>query len=119
MQQIAEAAGFGQERSGAAAIVATEAASNLLKHAGGGELILRRTETDGGLGVELTAIDNGPGLGNQARCLEDGYSTAGSSGNGLGAIARLSRFYDIYSTPNKGTVLVAHLGAEARCKGRR
>jgi hypothetical protein len=46
-----------------------------------------------------------------ARCLADGYSTAGSPGTGLGAISRLATTFEIYSRPGAGTVLVARLWA--------
>ena len=41
--------------------------------------------------------------------LEDGYSTAGTPGTGLGAIGRLSDRFDAYSTPS-GTILLAGFG---------
>ena len=44
-----------------------------------------------GDGVECLALDKGPGMADVHACLRDGYSTAGTPGTGLGAIARLSR----------------------------
>ena len=76
---------------GKAALVVTEAASNLLKHAGGGELIVQGLDYEprpGGL--EILALDSGRGMSDVGRCLADGYSTAGSPGTGLGAISRLA-----------------------------
>jgi anti-sigma regulatory factor (Ser/Thr protein kinase) len=88
--------------------VVTEVANNLVKHAQGGELLLR--ELGGAhLGVEVLALDKGPGISNVARSLEDGYSTSGTPGTGLGAIRRLSRLFDIYSIMGQGTALVAHV----------
>lgn len=55
-------------------------------------------------GVELTSLDTGPGISNLARCFEDGFSTAGTPGNGLGAIQRLSDEMDLFSG-SSGTVL--------------
>lgn len=95
-----------------AAIVVTEAASNMIKHGGGGEVIVRDlTTTDRSL-LEIIAIDRGRGMTSIARCFEDGYSTGGSPGTGLGAIARLSKLYDLYSIPEKGTVLLAQTGPD-------
>jgi hypothetical protein len=51
-----------------------------------------------------------------SRCFQDGFSTGGSPGTGLGAISRLSKFHDIYSIPEKGTVLLAQTGP-ARTSG--
>jgi anti-sigma regulatory factor (Ser/Thr protein kinase) len=105
-----ELAGFGHEQAGALSLIVTEAATNLLKHAGGGQIVVRRSDSGGEPEVEVIAIDKGPGITNPARCFEDGYSTAGSPGNGLGALTRLSSFYDYYSAPGKGTVLMARVG---------
>jgi anti-sigma regulatory factor (Ser/Thr protein kinase) len=95
------------------AIVVTEAATNLAKHADGGELLL--APADGG--VEVIAIDTGPGMLDIARAFRDGYSTAGSPGGGLGAIARQATRYDVYSLPDRGTILYAQV-APAALSGR-
>jgi anti-sigma regulatory factor (Ser/Thr protein kinase) len=104
--------GFNDTKTGKISLIVTEAATNLLKHAGGGRLILR-TLTDSGVnGIEILALDSGPGMANLADSLRDGHSTAGSPGTGLGAISRLSSFFDIYSMPGKGTVLVSQRWAK-------
>ena len=68
------------------ALVVTEAATNLVKHAQAGQLLLRTLDEAEGPGVELLTLDTGPGMANVGQCLQDGYSTAGSPGTGLGAI---------------------------------
>jgi anti-sigma regulatory factor (Ser/Thr protein kinase) len=96
--------------AGQLAIVVTEAATNLVKHGGGGSILLSTVAGEGDAAtVEMLAIDKGPGMDNVARFMADGYSTAGSPGNGLGAIARLSTFHEIYSLPGQGTVVLAQL----------
>jgi anti-sigma regulatory factor (Ser/Thr protein kinase) len=89
------------------AIVATEMASNILKHAGNGHILVTRTSRS----IELMAIDRGPGMTDVAECFADGFSTAGTRGNGLGAVHRLASRYDIFSVvENKsaqGTILWA------------
>lgn len=86
---------------GALSLVVTEAATNLIKHAGGGHIVLRRMAGARHAWIEMIAMDKGPGLTNPARSFEDGYSTAGSPGTGLGAVARLSSFCDYYSAPKR------------------
>lgn len=108
--EVARLAGLDQNAAGAVGIVVTEAATNLLKHGGGGDLIARQLRGGEHPVLEIVAMDRGQGMADTARCSEDGYSTAGSPGNGLGAIARLSLFHHIYSLPGSGTVLVAHVG---------
>src|SRR5580658_8870814 len=105
------ALGLGMEEGGAenVAIATTEACTNLLKHAGGGQVLLQ-TSTEGSEAVpllELLAVDQGPGMSNLDQCLRDGFSTGGSAGQGLGAIQRLSKQSDIYTLPEKGTVILA------------
>jgi anti-sigma regulatory factor (Ser/Thr protein kinase) len=102
---------LGMDEGGAehVAIVATEACTNLLKHAGGGQVLLQ-TSTEGSEAVpllELLAVDQGPGMSNLDNCLRDGYSTASSRGEGLGAIQRLAKQSDIYTLTGKGTAVLA------------
>jgi anti-sigma regulatory factor (Ser/Thr protein kinase) len=107
VSRLSAAVGLHENQAGAAALIATEAATNIVKHAGRGEVLLR--ELEGTDGVEILAVDRGPGMGNIDACLRDGYSTAGSSGTGLGAIQRLASVMDIYSRPGGGTVLLAQI----------
>ena len=103
---------FDETAAGRVGIVTTELAGNLVKHAGGGTLILRALSSGASAGLELTTLDDGPGMDVQ-RCMEDGYSTAGSPGTGLGAIKRMTSAFDIYSLRDRGTVMVANLWAGA------
>jgi len=103
--------GFGQTRVGEAGIVATELATNLVKHGGGGQLLVGGYEDETGNGLEFLSLDQGQGMTNIAACLEDGYSTSGTSGTGLGAVGRLATVFDIWSQPGRGTALLARLAA--------
>lgn len=109
---MARTLGFKDEAVERAAIIATEACTNLLKHAGGGLFLMSASED--GLALELLTLDKGPGMANLRECLRDGFSTAGTPGNGLGAIGRLSAFSDIYSQPGQGTVLHAVISNDNR-----
>ncbi|MGH9696643.1 MAG: ATP-binding protein [Bryobacteraceae bacterium] len=95
--------------AGNVALVATEICTNLLKHAKSGEVFLSTLSDRSTPGIEVLAIDRGPGMTDIARCLADGYSSVSTSGGGLGAVARLSTEFDIYSKPASGTVLVARI----------
>jgi len=105
----ASALSFGESESGRLALVVTEIAKNLIKHAAGGDIFLRTLRDHEAVGVEVLALDRGPGMGDVGRSFQDGYSTAGTQGTGLGAIARLSSNCDIYSRPGQGTVLMAQV----------
>ena len=102
---------FDSTREGAVALVVAEAGSNLIKHARGGELIVQGRKDALGTRLDLLAVDRGPGMSDVGRCLTDGYSTAGSLGNGLGAIARIADEFAIHSAPGRGTVVWARLHA--------
>jgi anti-sigma regulatory factor (Ser/Thr protein kinase) len=102
---------FDADIAGKVALAATELANNLLLHAGGGELLIQAIGADDPQAIELLAIDRGPGMADVARCLSDGYSTAGTPGTGLGAVRRLADHFDIHSAPGEGTVVMARFGA--------
>lgn len=105
--RLARELGFGATREGEVAIVASELATNLLKHAKEGEIALQSDSINGVL--HLWSFDRGPGMRNIAECFRDGYSTAGSPGTGLGAVRRLSTRCEIYSD-GEGTVVYARFG---------
>lgn len=104
-QKLAEGQGFDATDAGRVALVATELASNLLKHAGRGELHLRVLPRGNGAGVEIVAVDRAAGFDLDA-CLTDGYSTGGTQGIGLGAISRQAEVFDAYADA-RGAVLLA------------
>jgi anti-sigma regulatory factor (Ser/Thr protein kinase) len=104
---LARRSGLAEEVVGRIALVATEMATNLLKHGGGGVVAMDRFADADGSGLELLALDKGTGMVDVMRCLADGYSTAGSPGTGLGAVTRNSDRYAIYSRPGLGTALMA------------
>jgi anti-sigma regulatory factor (Ser/Thr protein kinase) len=115
--RLAASLGFDQTASGNVGLVVTEAAKNVIKHAGGGEILLRAWRQCQDSLVEMLAIDRGPGIANLSRSFEDGYSTTGTPGNGLGAISRLATFHDIYSQPGIGTVLLAQIRFQTSAAG--
>jgi anti-sigma regulatory factor (Ser/Thr protein kinase) len=106
----ARAIGFDEDTVGRVAVVASELAGNLIKHVpSGGELLIGSVKRGGAVALELVAIDRGPGIGDFEQALRDGFSTAGSQGTGLGAVARLSDAFDIHTTPKAGTAIVARI----------
>lgn len=91
---VAREEGLDSSIIAAAELVATEMATNLWKHAKGGEMQMARLSTQGAQRVDVLSIDRGPGIVSIEECLRDGYSRAGTSGTGLGAISRNSRAFD-------------------------
>jgi len=108
---LAVAIGLAQATRDNLALLVTEAATNLVKHADRGECVVRTLPASGGerRGLEILCIDRGPGISDLAACMRDGFSTAGSPGSGLGAMRRLATSVDIYSVPGQGTALALEL----------
>ena len=98
--------GMSEARVAQVAVVVTELATNLLKHAGGGQILAQRCDDGEGVGLEVLALDRGRGMADVDRCMADGYSTAGSPGNGLGAVIRLADDVRIYSRTNVGSAIM-------------
>jgi anti-sigma regulatory factor (Ser/Thr protein kinase) len=106
-RQLTDRLGFDETLAGQLAIIVTEAATNILKHAGHGTLILTLSERAGRQAIEVLALDQGEGVANLSQSLRDGISTTGTPGNGLGAIRRMSQEFDAYSVPGKGAAFYA------------
>jgi len=105
---LAERLGFGETRAEELAVAVTEAASNLVKHARAGVMMLR---AEAGTGIEVVTVDSGPGIADVPAALRDGTSTAGTLGIGLGAIRRAADFCAVFSLPGRGTAVAARFHA--------
>lgn len=100
--------GFSETRTGQIDIVVSELASNLIKHAGSGELLYRmNNEEKENKSFEIISLDQGEGNHDIQRMIRDGMSTTNTLGNGLGAIQRLSDFFQIFSVAGGGTTAIA------------
>ncbi len=122
--------GLGETDRGRVALVVTEAATNILKHARQGEILVRglpAAEPDrfgsyagasGVAGIELFALDNGPGIADLSAAFSDGHSSTGTPGTGLGAIRRLSDELSVYSQPGSGTAIRALIQTGGQDTGR-
>jgi anti-sigma regulatory factor (Ser/Thr protein kinase) len=98
--------GFNETVTGQVALVVTEAGTNIAKYAVSGEILLRNAvRFDGALGIEILAIDAGPGIANLGLYMNDGVSSGGTYGIGLGTMRRVAGEFDIYSAPGKGTAI--------------
>ncbi|MFC9285077.1 SpoIIE family protein phosphatase [Streptomyces collinus] len=109
-------AALDRDRTAAAELVGTELATNLLKHAGGGRMVLNLVDgpaadrTDGAPSVQLCSLDHGPGMADVGAALSDGYSTVEASlGAGLGSCRRIADDFRLYSAPGRGTVATARI----------
>lgn len=102
---LAELVGYSEHDVARVGIVATEMATNLVKHARDGEVVVQTSAAVDAEVVELIALDRGPGIANLTEVMRDGMSSVGTPGTGLGAISRVASRFDCYSQPGKGTVV--------------
>ena len=101
---LAEQMKLGETDAGRASIVATELATNLVRHSTrkSGSIVMGHLGADA---LDVLSLDYGPGISDVARCFADGYSTGGTPGNGLGAVRRLSDECDVSTSPISGTAV--------------
>jgi len=81
----------------------SEVARNIVTYAGSGEIVLRIVRRGPRRGLLVIARDQGPGIADIARAMEDGYSTSRSLGLGLPGSKRLMDEFELASELGKGT----------------
>lgn len=96
----ASAIGFDETTSEELKLVARELAANLVCHAGQGMLTVTRILQDSRPGIAIETTDLGPGISDVRRALENGVSTGGGLGYGLGTVDRLCDEVEIFSPLN-------------------
>jgi anti-sigma regulatory factor (Ser/Thr protein kinase) len=106
---LARGLAFDAHDAGRVALVVTELATNLVKHAQGGELLLHALETRDRTGIAILSLDRGPGISDARAAVQDGYSTTGTPGTGLGAVRRKASRFDLYSSPGTGCAVLAEV----------
>jgi serine/threonine-protein kinase RsbT len=102
-REMASYCGFATTDLAVIATAISELARNIVRYALHGEIFLRVVEDHGRLGFEIVARDDGPGIADITRAMEDGYSTSGSLGLGLPGTRRLMDDFEITSDFGKGT----------------
>jgi anti-sigma regulatory factor (Ser/Thr protein kinase) len=107
--EIARKQGLGDTLTGKVSIAITEAATNILKHAGHGEILLRPLACGDAAGIEIIALDKGPGIVNLGLNMQDGVSSCGTYGVGLGAMRRMADEFDIFTGSGLGTAIYMSL----------
>jgi serine/threonine-protein kinase RsbT len=100
-------AGFDETPSRMIATAVSELVRNILKYAGTGEIRLRRVKGMGGRGIEIEAVDQGPGIADCEAAMRDHYSSGGTLGLGLPGVKRMMDEFSLESTPGKGTRVTA------------
>lgn len=107
VRQMGHGIGFQPRAVEELVLVVSELSSNLVRHGGGGELVLSPHLDQSGPGITIEARDGGPGIKNIDEAMADGFSTGGSLGYGLGTVNRLMDEVEVISPAanNRGTVV--------------
>ncbi len=86
---------------------ASELARNVVDYGRGGVARLSVVRDGDAVGLCMQFEDEGPGIADVERALQDGYSTADGLGLGLGGARRLVNDFHIESRPGAGTRVTA------------
>jgi serine/threonine-protein kinase RsbT len=84
---------------------ASELARNTLIYGGGGDAQLSTLVNGTRKGLRLSFVDQGAGIPDIERALQDGFTSGSGLGLGLGGARRLSDEFEIQSEPGKGTTV--------------
>jgi len=105
---LAEGIGFRRVETFCVATSVSELANNLFFHAAsGGTITMAAVRRNGDIGVEVVAEDNGPGIADVGLAMEDGFTTNGGLGGGLPGVERLMDEFEIASSAEAGTRVMA------------
>jgi serine/threonine-protein kinase RsbT len=113
-RRLAEEAGFGSTDLTLIATAISEIARNMVTYAGHGQITMRRIEGRDRVGIEIVAEDEGPGIPDIERAIQDGYTTGRGLGLGLPGARRLMDEFSIESTVGRGTTVVMRRWAPRR-----
>lgn len=101
----AKKAGFGTVDQARITTAISELARNIYLYAGKGKIEIERV-TEGGLfGIKIIASDEGPGIPDLRKVMEDGFSTSGGLGAGMPGVKRLMDEFKVVSEPGAGTII--------------
>lgn len=101
--ELAAEAGFGLLAKTKLVTAVSELSRNVFVHAKSGSAIFQIIENNFRKGIQIFFEDNGPGIADIEKAMQDGFSTKGSLGMGLSGSRRLVNEFKIDSTVGKGT----------------
>lgn len=104
---IAKEIGFGTVDQARITTAISELARNIYLYAQNGQICIEKITEMNKDGVKVTAYDNGPGIKDLRKVMEDGYTTSGGLGAGLPGVKRLMDEFSIDSTLGEGTTIIA------------
>lgn len=105
-RDLATEIGFSQTDTTLIATAISEVARNITTYAGSGEIVCETIERNERHGLLVVAVDEGPGIADLERALQDGFTTGQGMGLGLPGAKRLMDEFEIESAPGRGTKVV-------------
>jgi serine/threonine-protein kinase RsbT len=102
-RNVAKELGFGTVDQARITTAISELARNIYLYAGHGQICIEKLFDGGKKGVRIIALDDGPGINDLRKVMEDGYSTSGGLGAGLPGVKRLMDEFNVDSVPGEGT----------------
>lgn len=106
-RRLAGTLGFGLGDQTRLATAVSELSRNVLLYAGHGQCEINDISTATDIGIRIVFEDNGPGIADVDKALQDGYSTSGGLGAGLPGTRRLMDSFAIESRPGLTRVDIA------------
>lgn len=104
--KLAAAAGFDRILQNRVSTAVSELVTNICRYAKKGTIHIKVIEGAKKKGIEIIAGDDGPGIEDVEKAMQEGFSTAKSLGIGLPGVRRLMDEFEIETTPGKGTRIV-------------
>ena len=105
-RHLAREMGFGIIDQARIATAISELARNAIAYARGGEIWLRRLEPNGRVGLQIVCQDQGPGIADAERIVEQGQMSSSELGVGLPGTKRLMDEFEIHSEVGVGTTVI-------------
>ncbi|MCF7802594.1 MAG: anti-sigma regulatory factor [Candidatus Marinimicrobia bacterium] len=102
---LAKEHGFSVNEQTLIATAISEVCRNIIEYAGTGSVTFRVLRSKNGIGIEITATDNGPGIMDISRAMEDGYTTGKGMGLGLPGVKRIMDQFELISGMGEGTTV--------------
>jgi len=108
-RRLAQELGFGLADQTRIATAISELTRNVIQYADRGTVTLKAIRADGKDGLEVVVADEGPGIEDVERVMQQGYSTSGGLGVGLPGTRRLMHEFEIVSRPGRGTTVTIRM----------
>lgn len=102
----AKQVGFGTVDQARITTAISELARNIYLYAGKGNIEIERITEAGKFGIKIIASDEGPGIPDLRKVMEDGFTTSGGLGAGMPGVKRLMDEFKVISEPGEGTTII-------------